>query len=119
MARPQLDIDAEQVEKLAMLQCTLEEMAMFFDCDPKTISNRFSKEIRKGKETGKISLRRNMFRLSEKNTVMCIWLSKQYLGMREPKIEIKQLENESPLPQNISTEDLQAIEGILKKYEKK
>lgn len=86
MARPKKDIDAAEVQKLAAIQCTLAEMASFFDCDISTLSKRFSKEIAKGKEEGKISLRRLQFRHAEKSYIMAIWLGKQYLNQTE-KIE--------------------------------
>lgn len=85
------DIDAETVEKLAELQCTLVEIAAFFDCDIKTISNNFSNEVAKGREKGKISLRRKQFKLADKSPAMCIWLGKQYLGQTE-KIVLEEKE---------------------------
>ena len=66
MARPKKKIDEEQVFRLAQLQCTFVEIAAFFDCDAGTISNRFSDVVAKGREVGKMSLRRSQFKLAEK-----------------------------------------------------
>lgn len=85
VGRPRAKIDAEQVEKLASMQCTYEEIASFFGVSKSTISDNFRTEITKGRSVGKISLRRNQFKLSETNATMAIWLGKQYLGQREPQ----------------------------------
>ena len=87
MARPKLEINPDEVFKLASLQCTLREIASFFDCDEKTIRTRFPAEIAKGKEIGKISIRRAQFKraVDAGSDTMLIWLGKQYLGQREPR----------------------------------
>ncbi len=91
MARPRIEIDKNQFEKLCSMQCTKEEVASFFNCSEDTIDRwckRTYKEsfavvlIKKG-AAGKISLRRSQFQLAEKNAAMAIWLGKQYLGQRE------------------------------------
>ena len=82
--RPKLSIDPEQVKKLAMMQCTNVEIAAFFDCDEGTIRKRFSDELTKGRESGKISLRRMQWKSCENgNVTMQIWLGKQYLGQTD------------------------------------
>lgn len=94
--RPRKEIDLEQFKKLCGLQCTLAEIAGFFDCSEDTIENWCKRELRRGfsdafKEysaSGKISLRRNQFRLAEKSASMAIFLGKNYLGQRD-NIEIE------------------------------
>lgn len=89
--RPKKDIPKDQFEKLCGLQCTEEEIAGYFNCSIETISRFCKREYKttfvevykKLSANGKISLRRNQFRLSEKNAAMAIWLGKQYLGQRE------------------------------------
>jgi hypothetical protein len=84
--RPKIEIDADQVKKLAAMQCTNVEIAAFFNCDEGTIRKRFSDVLSKGRETGKISLRRMQWQSAEKgNTSMLIWLGKQYLGQSDKK----------------------------------
>lgn len=84
MARPKINIDPEQVEKLARMKCTLREMAEFMGCNEKTLRNRFSAEIRKGGAQGKISLRRMQWKSAENgSTAMLIWLGKQYLDQKD------------------------------------
>ena len=94
MARPRKEIGEEEFVKLCGLQCSLEEIASFFDCSEDTIerwckrtfNEGFAEVYAKKKGLGKISLRRAQFRLAEKNAAMAIWLGKQYLGQREDPI---------------------------------
>lgn len=91
MARPRKVIDVEQFKKLCEIQCTLEEIAGFFDCSEDTIENwckrelkqRFTDAYKTYSAAGKTSLRRYQYHLAEKNTAMAIWLGKQWLGQRE------------------------------------
>lgn len=94
MARPRKEIDQNNFENLCGLQCTKEEICSFFDVTDKTLERwckrtykaGFSEVFRQKRGKGKISLRRNQFRLAEKNANMAIWLGKQYLGQVD-KIE--------------------------------
>ncbi len=103
MGRPRIEIDKDEFEKLCAIQCTLREIAGWFKCSEDTIENWCKREY---KETfsdtfkiysagGKISLRRNQFKMAEKNPGMAIWLGKQYLGQSE-KVE-QQIQTESKL----------------------
>ena len=91
MARPRIEIDKEQFEKLCGIQCTLVEIAGYFKCSEDTIENwckreyhsNFSDIFRQKRSTGQISLRRAQFRMAETNPTMAIWLGKQYLGQTE------------------------------------
>lgn len=91
MARPRKEIDQKNFESLCGLQCTKEEICGFFDVTDKTLENwckrtykaGFSEVFRQKRGKGKISLRRNQFRLAEKNANMAIWLGKQYLGQKD------------------------------------
>ena len=91
MARPRKEIDQKQFENLCGLQCTLEEICGFFDvCTDtleawckRTYKANFSEVFSKKRGMGKISLRRNQWRLAEKNASMAIWLGKQYLGQSD------------------------------------
>lgn len=89
--RPKKEIDKTQFEKLCGFQCTLEEIAGFFDCSMDTIERwckreykaNFAEIYKKQSWQGKLTLRRAQFRLAEKNASMAIWLGKQYLGQKE------------------------------------
>ena len=91
MARPRKEIDQKQFENLCGLQCTLEEICGWFDvCSDtletwckRTYKKSFSEVFAQKRGAGKISLRRNQWRLAEKNATMAIWLGKQFLGQRD------------------------------------
>lgn len=97
VGRPRLNIDPEQVTRLARLHCTMQEMADFFGCHRETLRENFSPQIDKGRSEGNISLRRKQWQMAvEKgNVVMLIWLGKQMLGQRN---EILESDNNAPLP---------------------
>ena len=83
--RPKKEIDYDAVEKLANIQCTQEEIASFLNLSIRTLQRdaEFCRLYKKGRENGKMSLRRMQFKLAEKNTSMAIFLGKQYLGQRD------------------------------------
>lgn len=84
MARPRKPIDADLVEKLAAIHCTLDEIALICGCSHDTIERRFASIIAKGKATGKTSLRKLQWESAQKgNVVMQIWLGKQILGQKD------------------------------------
>lgn len=84
MARPPIDIDAKQVEKLAALHCSVQEIAGFFECSRDTIERRFAAELTKGRASGKMKLRDMQWKAAEKgNVAMLIWLGKQYLDQQD------------------------------------
>lgn len=94
--RPKIQIDKGTFEKLCDLQCTIEDLADFFSCSHDTIQRWCMAEYgesfacihKKHMAKGKASLRRNMFRLSEKNATMAIFLAKNWLGMTD-NVEVK------------------------------
>ena len=91
MARPRIEIDKDDFEKLCGLFCTLDEIAGFFDCSEDTIERwckrtygeSFAETWKKKSSRGKISIRRNQMNLSKKNAAMAIWLGKNYLGQTD------------------------------------
>ena len=102
--RPRKEIDTDQFEKLCYLQCTLSEIAGFFDCAEDTVERwckreykeNFADVYKKHSEAGKISLRRAQFKLAEKSAAMAIFLGKNYLGQRD-SIEYEDKESLSKL----------------------
>lgn len=89
MARPKLEIDPIEVEKLAGFGCSINEIAAFFDCSRDTIEGRFSAIIQKGREQGKTRLRKLQWKSAENgNVVMQIWLGKQILDQADKSEDI-------------------------------
>ena len=82
-------INLGELEKLAALQCTDEEMAGWFGISTRTIERRrkspvFAETIERGKAKGRISLRRSQLKiLQDGSATMGIWLGKQYLGQTD------------------------------------
>ena len=91
MGRPKKEISKEQFEKLCGLQCTLEEIAGFFNCSADTIerfakstyNKTFAETYKEYSAQGKISLRRYQFKLAEKSAAMAIFLGKNMLGQTD------------------------------------
>jgi len=89
--RHKIEIDYELLERLCEIQCSDAEIAAVLGISIDTITRRkqddeqFADIYNKGKDTGKMRLRRKMYENAtiKGNTVMQIWLSKQYLSMSD------------------------------------
>jgi hypothetical protein len=112
---PVSEEDFKQFESLLGIQCTLEEVASFYNVDVKTIQARceehyglkFSQISEQKRANGKISLRRKQFQKAmDGNIVMLIWLGKQYLGQVD-KVEAVHEDKKDPLDE-LTLEQLQA-----------
>ena len=111
--RPAIIIQQESFEHLCELQCTLMEIAAFFNCSHDTIERWCKKTYKKNFEDvfkikrgkGLISLRRNQFALSKKNASMAIWLGKQYLDQKDQVETYNTFEDLKPLGEMLSLED--------------
>ena len=96
MARPLKKIDTQAITKLAQLHCTFDEIAEFCDVSTKTLQRNYVHLIKKGREMGRISLRRAQFEKAlGGNVAMQIWLGKQLLDQRD---KIEQTNFNEPLP---------------------
>lgn len=56
-----IQINTEQLEMLAGMGCTMIEMAVFFKCSVDTLSRNYADPILRGREAGKVSVRRMMW----------------------------------------------------------
>ena len=96
MARPKkYDIDEKQVEQLASYGCTNREIASFFGCSEDLIKKSYSSFLTKGRDKGKIRLRKLQWNAAEKgSTPMLIWLGKQLLDQTDKQelTEIKPID---------------------------
>jgi hypothetical protein len=96
MARPIKKVDEQAIQKLAQMHCTFDEIAEFCEVSTKTLQRNYVHLIKKGRELGKISLRRAQFEKAlSGNVVMQIWLGKQHLDQRD---KIEQTNYNEPLP---------------------
>jgi hypothetical protein len=90
MPRQRVDIDLEEFEKLATLQCTRDEVADWFGVSLGTIESRLRETVyreawERGRSKGKVALRRAQFHNAVKrnNASLQIWLGKQWLSQRD------------------------------------
>lgn len=92
MGRPPIEINWIEFDKLCRLQCTLEEIAGWFNCSIDTIENKvkqehgvtFSEYFAQKRAGGKVSLRRRQYEAAMAgNTALLIFLGKQYLGQSD------------------------------------
>ena len=96
MARPIKKVDTDAIQKLAQMHCTYDEIAEFLDVSTKTLQRNYVHLIKKGREMGKISLRRAQFEKAiGGNVAMMIWLGKQHLDQKD---KIEQTQYNEPLP---------------------
>ena len=111
--RHKIPIDWEEFDKLCLMQCTLSEIADWFQCSVDTIERRclsekklyFAEYFKKKSVGGKVSLRRAQFKAATGGNVsMMIWLGKQYLGQKD-KQEISDGERPRPLKVQIVMQD--------------
>lgn len=111
MARPRIDIDEKQFEKLCGMQCPLWEIAAWFQCSEDTIERWCKRTYKLGfadaykihSASGKIALRRFQFKMAEKNVAMAIWLGKQWLDQKEQVV----------VAANINPETIKEIEDVV------
>lgn len=95
MARPKIEIDETEVEKLASYGCKNTEIADFFNCSVDTITNRFSDILVKGRAELKKTLRKAQIDFALKgNATLLIWLGKNELGQTDGETDKGLSENE-------------------------
>jgi hypothetical protein len=89
MARPRKKIDEQELEKLAMMQCTTEEIANWFSVSKDTIERRFAAILKRGYSMGVMSMKRQLFaKVQQGDLGAMVWWGKNYAGMSD-KVEKK------------------------------
>lgn len=99
--RPRIVVDWLVVEKLAVIQCTQEEVAAYLGCSLDTLERdckrekdiTFAEFWRQKRKTGIIQLRRKQWEVAMNgDKTLLIWLGKQYLDQAdEQTIKVKSL----------------------------
>lgn len=116
MARPMKYVDEETIEKLAQMHCTYEEIAEFVGVSTKTLQRNYVHIIKKGREVGKISLRKAQFdKALSGNVPMMIWLGKQHLDQKD---KLEQTNIDEPLPLIIEGQEVNICEDVTTAKEK-
>ena len=91
MARPRKEIKQNEFERLCEIQCTRDEICAVLGVTDKTLDAwcrrtyhaHFSAVFKEKRKYGCASLRRNQWKMAEKNVAMAIFLGKQYLGQSD------------------------------------
>ena len=83
--RPRIIVDLEILKNLASIGCPTYEIASVMGVSARTLKGNYADIIEQFREKGKASLRKKMWDKAVKkdNTNMQIWLSKNYLGMKD------------------------------------
>ena len=90
------DINKTKDTNLSQIGCTQEEIGSVVGISARTLQRRFSDLVDDNKNIGKASLRKRMWASALKgNPNMMIWLSKNYLGMKDRTVQETIVE---PLP---------------------
>ena len=77
-------LNEDRVRDLAMIQCTMNEIAACCKCSVATLERKFAEVIKEGYEQGRESLRRAQVKKAmEGNPTMLIWCGKHILKQRE------------------------------------
>lgn len=103
MARPVKEIDQKIFEGLCGILCTKKEICGILGITDKTLDGwckrtydlTYAEVYEQKSAGGKIKLRRNQLKLSEKNASMAIWLGKQWLGQTDKAVvQVQELEKD-------------------------
>lgn len=90
-----LNLDPEQIRKMASVGCTTREIADILSCDEATVRKNFRVCLEKGRAQMRRRLRMLQWKSAKAgNVAALIWLGKQYLEQtdapKEPEVPIKQ-----------------------------
>lgn len=121
VGRPKVNINLVELQKLCTLNCTMPEIAHFFDIPLRTLEDRFKNDqdvrnaIEKGRSQGKLSVRRKQLQIMDENNnaTMAIWLGKQLLGQRDKHDIVTEDKAETKL-----TEALEIIQEMARNKDK-
>ena len=111
MGRPNKKVDEKVIANLSQIGCTQEEIGSVVGISARTLQRRYADLIEDNKNKGKASLRKRMWQSALKgNPNMMVWLSKNYLGMKDRTVQETIVE---PLPLIIEAkaEEIQDLNG--------
>ena len=109
------DDTANRVYGMAMIGCTLQEIVVVLGIPETSLTRHFGDSIEKGRESGKMSLRRAQWKAAEAgNTTMLVWLGKQWLAQSD-KQEISGPEGGPIQTQQVTEETRKRYEQALER----
>jgi len=85
--RPKLELNEEQVYKLASLNVSVKDIADVLGCSKSTLEKNYLDVINEGRANLKHSILRKQYEvgITDKNVTMLIWMGKQHLGQADKK----------------------------------
>ena len=85
VGRPKITVDLEILKNLASIGCPDYEIASVLNISARTLKRNYAEIVDQYREKGKASLRKKMWdkAIKKDNTAMQVWLSKNYLGMKD------------------------------------
>ena len=81
--RPKAEASEREIELLAGVFCTNEEIAAKVGISRSTLERNFDAALKRGRQASKASLRAIQWKHAQKSVPMSIWLGKQYLNQRD------------------------------------
>ena len=110
--RPRIIVDIEILKNLASIGCPDYEIASVLNVSARTLKRNYAEIIDQFREKGKASLRKKMWDKAVKkdNTNMQIWLSKNYLGMKD-RTQTETITEPLPLIIEAKAEDVKDLNG--------
>tara|TARA_R100001463_G_scaffold3271_6_gene13485 strand:- start:3911 stop:4252 length:342 start_codon:yes stop_codon:yes gene_type:complete len=94
--RKAIELDREQIAKLASIHCSVDEIALIMNVSRDTIYRNYMDIVEQGRAKGKMGLRRKQWETAAKgNATMLVWLGKNWLGQTD---EPQNPEDAKPLP---------------------
>ena len=84
IGRPKKELDKNIIANLSQIGCTQEEIGSVVGISARTLQRRYADLVEENKNIGKASLRKRMWKAAlNGNPNMMVWLSKNYLGMKD------------------------------------
>jgi hypothetical protein len=110
--RPRIIVDIEILKNLASIGCPDYEIASVLNVSARTLNRNYAEIIDQFREKGKASLRKKMWDKAVKkdNTMMQIWLSKNYLGMKD-RTQTETITEPLPLIIEAKAEEVKDLNG--------
>lgn len=118
--RPKKPIDEKLVYELAKIHATMKEIAAACDCSVDTLERNFADLIHKGKDEGRITLRRMQWNAAQRgNVTMMLWLGKQILDQTEKVTQTTHLDAKIDSTNELDKAQAQLVETIAASLESK
>jgi len=87
VGRPKLELDKQQIYKLASLNVSVKDIADVLGCSKRALENKYLDVINEGRANLRTSILRTQYEvgITNKNVTMLIWMGKQHLGQADKK----------------------------------